>query len=263
MRRPILAILPLVLALAACAPGSPASAPESSQGSTGADAPVQVFAAASLGAVGDELIAAYRQENPQADITATYAGSSQLITQMTEGATPDLLITADSTTMTQAIDTVEELADSTPETIATNALVLATAPGNPAAIDSVDDLAASSVMTAICAQEVPCGRLAHQELSRRGITPATSTEEAHVSAVATKVATGQADAGFIYSTDATALSATEDITVIDLPDLERNAYPLALTATGQAKASAQDFANWLATSEKAAQILTAYGFEPA
>lgn len=263
MRRPILAILSLVLALAACAPGSPASAPESSQGSTGADAPVQVFAAASLGAVGDELIAAYRQENPQADITATYAGSSQLITQMTEGATPDLLITADSTTMTQAIDTVEELAGSTPETIATNALVLATAPGNPAAVDSVDDLAASGVMTAICAQEVPCGRLAHQELTHQGITPATSTEEAHVSAVATKVATGQADAGFIYSTDATALLATEDITVIDLPDLERNAYPLALTATGQAKASAQDFANWLATSEKAAQILTAYGFEPA
>ena len=262
MRRPILAILPLVLALAACAPGSPASAPESSQGSIGADAPVQVFAAASLGAVGDELIAAYRQENPQADITATYAGSSQLITQMTEGA-PDLLITADSTTMTQAIDTLEELAGSTPETIATNALVLATAPGNPAAVDSVDDLAASGVMTAICAQEVPCGRLAHQELSRQGITPVTSTEEANVSAVATKVATGQADAGFIYSTDATALSATEDITVIDLPDLERNAYPLALTATGQAKESAQDFANWLATSEKAAQILTAYGFEPA
>ena len=118
-------------------------------------------------------------------------------------------------------------------------------------------------MTAICAQEVPCGRLAHQELTRRGITPATSTEEANVSAVATKVATGQVDAGFIYSTDATALSATEDITVIDLPDLERNAYPLALTTTGQAKASAQDFANWFATSEKAAQILTAYGFEPA
>lgn len=251
MRRPILAILPLLLTLAACAPGSPASAP------------VQVFAAASLGAVGDELIAAYRQENPQADITATYEGSSQLVIQMTEGATPDLLITADSSTMAQAIGTVKELAGATPETIATNALVLATAPGNPAAIDSVDDLAASGVMTAICAQEVPCGRLGHQELTRQGITPAASTEEASVSAVVTKMATGQADAGFIYSTDATALSAAEDITVIDLPDLERNAYALALTSTGQAKASAQDFANWLATSEKAAQILTAYGFQPA
>lgn len=255
MRRLSTLLVPLLLGLTAC--GGVATSPQ------GQDAEVQLFAAASLGAVGDELIAAYRQENPQVSITATYAGSSQLVTQMVEGATPDLLITADSTTMNQALEKVEELATATPETIATNALVLATAPGNPAAIDSLDDLAAPGVLTAICAEQVPCGRLAHQELTRQGVELATSTEEANVSAVSTKVATGQVDAGFIYSTDATAISATEDITVIDLPDLERNAYPLALTATGQAKASAQDFANWLATSEKAAQILTAYGFEPA
>lgn len=261
MRRLSPLLIPLLLGLTAC--GGTAASPQEQGQEQGQDAGVQLFAAASFGAVGDDLIAAYRQENPQADIAATYAGSSLLVTQIAEGATPDLLITADSATMDQAIDTVEELAKSTPETIATNALVLATAPGNPAAIDSVDDLAAAGVMTAICAQEVPCGRLAHQELTRQGVTPATSTEEANVSAVATKIATGQSDAGFIYSTDAAALSATEDITVIDLPDLERNAYPLALTATGQTKEGAQDFANWLTTSEKAAHILTAYGFEPA
>ena len=257
MRRLTPLALALLLGLTAC--GRTTTSPREQ----GQDAEVLLFAAASFSAVGDDLITAYRSDNPGVQIAATYAGSSQLVTQMAEGATPDLLITADSTTMTQAVDRVEELADATPEAMATNALVLATAPGNPAAIDSLDDLAVSGVMTAICAQEVPCGRLAHQELARQGIEAATSTEEANVSAVATKVATGQVDVGFIYSTDATALLATEDITVIDLPDLERNAYPLALTTTGQTKASAQDFANWLATSEKAAQILTAYGFEPA
>ncbi|MGH1977024.1 molybdate ABC transporter substrate-binding protein [Rothia sp. L_38] len=255
MRRLSTLLVPLLLGLTAC--GGAATSPQ------GQDAEVQLFAAASLGAVGDELIAAYRQENPQVSITATYAGSSQLVTQMVEGATPDLLITADSTTMNQALEKVEELADSTPETIATNALVLATAPGNPAAIDSLDDLAAPGVLTAICAEQVPCGRLAHQELSRQDVELATSTEEANVSAVSTKVATGQVDAGFIYSTDATAISATDDITVITLPQVERNAYPLALTSSGQGKESAQNFANWLATSEAAAQILADYGFEPA
>lgn len=255
MRRLSTLLVPLLLGLTAC--GGAASSPQ------GQDAEVQLFAAASLGAVGDELIAAYRQENPQVSITATYAGSSQLVTQMVEGATPDLLITADSTTMNQALEKVEELADSTPETIATNALVLATAPGNPAAIDSLDDLAAPGVLTAICAEQVPCGRLAHQELTRQGVELATSTEEANVSAVATKVATGQVDAGFIYSTDATAISATDDITVVSLPEVERNAYPLALTGSGQGKESAQNFANWLTTSDVAAQILADYGFEPA
>lgn len=255
MRRLSPLLVPLLLGLTAC--GGAASSPQ------GQDAEVQLFAAASLGAVGDELIAAYRQENPQVSITATYAGSSQLVTQMVEGATPDLLITADSTTMNQALEKVEELAAVTPETIATNALVVATAPGNPAAIDSLDDLAAPGVLTAICAEQVPCGRLAHQELTRQGVELATSTEEANVSAVATKVATGQVDAGFIYSTDATAISATDDITVITLPQVERNAYPLALTGSGQGKESAQNFANWLTTSDAAAQILADYGFEPA
>lgn len=260
MRRLSTLLVPLLLGLTAC--GGAATSPQ------GQDAEVQLFAAASLGAVGDELIAAYRQENPQVSITATYAGSSQLVTQMVEGATPDLLITADSTTMNQALEKVEELAAATPETIATNALVLATAPGNPAAIDSLDDLAAPGVLTAICAEQVPCGRLAHQELSRQDVELATSTEEANVSAVSTKVATGQVDAGFIYSTDATAISATaisatDDITVITLPQVERNAYPLALTSSGQGKESAQNFANWLVTSEVAAQILADYGFEPA
>ncbi|WP_237198896.1 molybdate ABC transporter substrate-binding protein [Rothia nasimurium] len=255
MRRLSTLLVPLLLGLTAC--GGAATSPQ------GQDAEVQLFAAASLGAVGDELIAAYRQETPQVSITATYAGSSQLVTQMVEGATPDLLITADSTTMNQALEKVEELAAATPETIATNALVLATAPGNPAAIDSLDDLAAPGVLTAICAEQVPCGRLAHQELTRQGVELATSTEEANVSAVSTKVATGQVDAGFIYSTDATAISATDDITVITLPEVERNAYPLALTGSGQGKESAQNFAHWLTTSDAAAQILADYGFEPA
>ncbi|WP_421083245.1 molybdate ABC transporter substrate-binding protein [Rothia nasimurium] len=257
MRRLSPLTLSLLLGLSAC--GGAAS----SSRDQGQDAEVQLFAAASFSAVGDELITAYRSDNPGVQITATYAGSTQLVTQMAEGATPDLLLTADSATMSQALEKVEDLGSATPETIATNALVLATAPGNPAAIDSVDDLAAAGVMTAICAAQVPCGRLAYQELDRQGIELANSTEETDVSSVSTKVATGQVDAGFIYTTDAAALLATEDITVIDLPNLERNAYPLALTTTGQTKTSAQDFANWLATSEKAAQILTDYGFEPA
>lgn len=250
-------LLPLLLGLTAC--GTRTDAPAQPE----QNSEVQLFAAASLGAVGDELIAAYRQENPQVEITATYAGSSQLVTQMVEGAQPDLLITADQTSMDQALEKVEELAGAGVEIIASNSLVLATAPGNPASIDSLDDLAAPGVLTAICAQQVPCGRLAHQELTRQGVEAATSTEEANVSAVATKVATGQVDAGFIYSTDATALSASADITVIPLPQLERNTYPLAITSSGQGKESAQNFATWLASSERAAQILADYGFEPA
>lgn len=224
---------------------------------------VEVFAAASLGQVGEELIAAYRAEHPDAEIIATYAGSSQLVTQLGEGVSADLLITADTATMSTAQTSIDALAEASPQIIASNQLVLATAPGNPATVGSVNDLASPGVITALCAPQVPCGRLAQQELTQAGITPAKATEEASVSAVATKIASGQADAGFIYSTDAKALSASQNITVIELPGLEPNSYPMALTEAGQANPTARDFATWLAESEQAATILARYGFNPA
>lgn len=259
MRRSITLFLPLLLGITACGASTGSQAPTNQAG----EEEIKVFAAASLSAVGEELISAYRQENPQANITATYAGSSQLVTQMLEGAPADLLITADETTMQKALEEVAELSEASPQTIATNALVLATAPGNPAAIDSIDDLAQEGTMTALCAPQVPCGRLAQQELAQQKLKPANLTEETNVSAVATKLATGQVDAGFIYSTDATSLAKNEDIRIISLPDLDPNAYPLALTSSGQQKEVARDFASWLAQAEEAQEILTSYGFERA
>lgn len=245
----------LTLPLAACASSS-------AQIET-TDHTVTVFAAASLGQAGEELITAYRTEHPDVEIIATYAGSSQLVTQMGEGASADLLITADTTTMKTAQANIDALAQASPQVIASNKLVLATAPGNPASVGSVNDLASPGVITALCAPQVPCGRLAQQELAQTDITPAKSTQEANVSAVTTKISSGQADAGFIYSTDAKALSASQNITIIELPGLESNSYPMALTEAGQANPTARDFASWLAESEQASAILTHYGFNPA
>lgn len=219
---------------------------------------VEVFAAASLNAVGSELEQAYESSHEGADITFNYAGSSKLVQQMEQGATPDLLLTADTKTMDGALDSIADLDGVTPDTIATNALVLATAEGNPAGIESVSELSGDTTV-AICAVEVPCGNLAHQELENQGITLANASEEQNVSDVSTKVATGAVDAGFIYSTDATVIKKEQDITVIDLPDLERNQYPLALTKTGESNDTAGDFATWL-TSDDAQEILASYGF---
>ena len=255
IRTAVGALTCLTLPLAACSPSSPQT--ETAHNT------VEVFAAASLGQAGEELVTAYRAEHPDVEIIATYAGSSQLVTQMGEGASADLLITADTATMSTAQASIDALAEVSPQVIASNELVLATAPGNPASVGSVNDLASPGVITALCAPQVPCGRLAQQELTQTGITPAKATEEANVSAVATKISSGQADAGFIYSTDAKALSASQNITIIELPGLEPNSYPMALTETGQTNPTARDFATWLAESEQAAAILARYGFNPA
>lgn len=242
--RRLLAVLALVpLAVTACS------------GQEGAE--VELFAAASLGVAGDALIAEYQQAHPEINIKATYAGSAQLVTHLQEGATPDLLITADTVSMDRAREVAPQELTGEPTLLASNTLVLATAPGNPAGVDSLEDLGQDGVITALCAPEVPCGRLAAAELDRAQLVPSSATQENSVSAVTTKLATGQADAGFIYTTDAATL---EGVQVIPLPEVEPNSYPLALTQRGRGNPAAMDFSTWLLESEQARDILTRHGF---
>lgn len=232
------------------------SACSDQKGFTGQE--VEVFAASSFSAVGTELEKAFEAEHEGIELTFNYAGSSKLVQQMNQGASPDLLLTADTRTMDEALTLLEELDGSTTRIIASNTLVLATADQNPAGIKSLADLS-GDITLAACAEEVPCGHLAHQALAREGITPAHLSEEQNVSAVSTKIATGAVDAGFIYSTDAQALHKEQNITVFDLPTLPRNDYPLTLTRQGSGTAEAQAFANWLLEPE-AQEILQSYGF---
>lgn len=221
---------------------------------------ITVFAPSSLSRAGADLQAAYQEAHPGQTITINYAGSPQLIQHISNGATPDILITADATTMTQAQTSTPELSQGTPTTLAYNQLTLATAPNNPANIHTIQDLATPGTITALCAPQVPCGTLAQEALNHAHTTPATSTQEANASNVSAKLASGQVDAAFIYTTDAAALSQTHPITTIPLPNLPANPYPLLLTATGTKNPQAQELATWLTTSPDATRILTHHGF---
>lgn len=245
------------VALAGCGANTDTASSSSSPSQEGGT--VEVFAAASLNSAGAELEKAYEKEHPGVDVSFNLAGSSKLVQQVQQGATPDVLITADQKTMDGARTSVEDLKESEPKVIATNRLVLATSAGNPGKISAVKDLASESVTTAICAAEVPCGNLAHQELDKQHVELGNATEEKNVSDVSTKVASGAVDAGFIYSTDAAYLKKDQDITVIDLPGLEDNVYPMALTNLGKQNSVASDFATWL-SGDEAQKIMSQYNF---
>lgn len=248
------------IALAGCGANTGTDSSSSASESTSTNSTsVEVFAAASLNAAGADLEKAYEEANPGVDVTFNFAGSSKLVQQMEQGATPDILITADQKTMDSAQKTVEDLKDAQTQVIATNRLVLVSAEGNPANISSVKDLSADSVTTAICAVEVPCGNLAHQELKKQDVELGNATEEKNVTDVSTKVSSGAVDAGFIYSTDAASIKKSQDVSVIDLPDLESNVYPMAVTKNGSENSAASDFASWL-ESDEAQKILANYDF---
>ena len=241
--------------------GSSSSA--SAAGTQASSGKIQVFAAASLNNAGADLEKAYEAANPGVDITFVYEGSAKLVTQIEQGATPDMLITADTKNMDKA-KKLNEFSNSETNVLVTNKLVLVTAEGNPGKINSLDDLKTTEGVVAVCKEDVPCGTIAHQELKKHDITLKNATTESKVTDVATKVTTGNADAGFIYTTDlAAAKKKGVNLGSVELTDVERNEYPAALSKTGSSSETAKKFNEWLKNSDEAKKILTEYGFNTA
>ncbi|WP_129359268.1 MULTISPECIES: molybdate ABC transporter substrate-binding protein [Micrococcaceae] len=231
---------------------------QSNDSSSADDKTINVFAAASLNKAGDELASKYKESHSDTDIKWNYAGSSALVQQIDQGASPDIFVSADQQNMDKALklDAFKDSHDTS--VIATNTLQLVTAPGNPGNVHSIQDAADKPV--AVCAAEVPCGTLAQQALDAASVKLDNASQEANVSAVSTKVSQGEVDAGFVYSTDALNMQKNnEDISTIDLKGIQNNQYPAALTDTGKKNGEAKDFYKWL-KSDDAKQILEKYGF---
>lgn len=182
-----------------------------------------ISAAASLKTAFDEIAAAFEAENPGVDIAPiTYDGSSTLATQIMEGATVDVFASADEKNMQKVVDA--GLA-SDPELFASNTLVIAVPAGNPAGIASLADLADPANTVVLCAAEVPCGAASQTLLQNAGLTVTPASLEQNVTAVLTKVAAGEADAGLVYATD---VIGNDDVEAI-VPDGAKdvvNHYPV-------------------------------------
>jgi len=157
------------------------------------------------------------------DVVAVLSGSSTLVAQLSAGAEADLLITADAATMQRAHS--EGVVRGAPVVIAVNSLVLATAPGNPGAVRSLDDLSRPGLLIGLCAKDVPCGALAGRSLEAAGVTASPDTLEPNVRALAVKIALGELDAGLVYATDAAAL----ELQTVQAPELNEhvNRYLMA------------------------------------
>lgn len=242
------------LALAACsgtpaAPAASSSAPAASEDTlTG---PLDVYAAASLSDAFDAVAAAFTAEHPDVQITPVYDGSSTLVTQILEGAPADVFASADEANMAKAADVALS-----PELFATNTLVIAVPAGNPGGVETLADLATAT--TVLCAPEVPCGAASQKLLTAAGVTVTPASLEQNVTAVLTKVAAGEADAGLVYATDVIGVDEVDSI-VPDGASEVVNKYPIAaLTDAANPKAAAAFVAFVLSDAGQA--ILAEFGF---
>ena len=105
-----------------------------------------------------------------------------------------------------------------PVVFATNRLVLIVPRANPAHLSSVFDLRRKGVKLVIGQQGVPIGDYTRKVLAKLGLSSVLAnvvSEETEVRSVVAKVAFGEADAGFVYVTDAR--SAASKLHTISLP----------------------------------------------
>ncbi len=175
-----------LLAVAAVALAVPAS--------VSASTPITVFAAASLTEVFQRIDKAPRYG---------FAGSDQLALQIRQGAPVDVYAAA-SPKQTQLL--YREGLVLKPVAFATNKLIVLVPRSNPARIGSVYDLRRSGLKVVIGDRMVPIGSYTRRILDTLGISADVLknvvSEETDVKGIVAKVALGEADAGFVYRTDA-------------------------------------------------------------
>ncbi|MBF4619248.1 molybdate ABC transporter substrate-binding protein [Clavibacter sp. VKM Ac-2873] len=248
----------LVAALAGCsAPaGDDAPAASSTPGSS-LSGSITVFAAASLKGTFTELASAFEEQNPGTTVGLSFAGSSDLVTQITNGAPADVFASADEKNMAKLTDA--GLIEGTPADFATNTLEIAVPPGNPAGVTSFADLGKAGVTTVVCAAQVPCGAATATVEKATGVDIRPVSEESSVTDVLGKVTSGEADAGLVYVTDVTA--AGDAVTGIAFPESAEavNTYPIAPVKAAANPDLAAAFAAYV-TSAAGRQVLAAAGF---
>ena len=254
MPRPIrlLAVLGAAALLAGCA--STAPAPVASGSASSADAisgTVEVYAAASLQRSFDKIASAFEQEHPGVTVSAVYDGSSTLATQIGEGAPADVFASADEKNMAKVSAQAPE-----PQLFAGNTLVIAVPKGNPGGVRTLADLA--RVTTVLCAPEVPCGAASTTLLSNAGVTVSPASSEQNVTAVLTKVAAAEADAGLVYATDVVGRDDVEAI-VPEGADAVVNRYPIAALTDAPNPDAASAFVAFV-LSDEGQRILADAGF---
>lgn len=242
-RRVLLATLwALTLAAAGCGVGA---------GTT----ELTVFAAGSLTDAFTDIKDLYEEQHPGVDVTLNFLASSDLATQIEQGAPADVFASADESNMQRVVDA--GLTARGPKVFAHNKLEIIVPIGNPGNVGSLRDLEDEYLMLAICAEECPAGRYAREIIERAGLEVEPDSLEAEVKAVVTRVELGEADAGIVYVTDV--LTAGDDVAGVEIPDEDNVIATYLLATLSDAPRAADEFVD-LALSGEGQRILLEYGF---
>ena len=200
----------------------------------------------------------FEAANPGVTIELNLGHVPTLLTQLEEGVVADVLITPDAGTMGQA--GTKGLTAGEPAIFAKVPMALVVPAGNAAGVVDVSSLANEALRVAVCAAELPCGKLADQLATKAGLVISADTLEPGGSpGVVTKASTGEIDVGLVFATDIAA--GGDKVAKIAIPDdinVASDASVAALTVADDADVAAAFIA--FLTSEAGLALATGKGF---
>ena len=245
-------VLALVMALSLAACG----------GSAAKEVELVVFAAASMQETLTEIGENYMKEHSNIKLTYNFDSSGTLKTQIHQ-----LDAAASTDVNTEGLDFVLE---GTRFDLLENKVALAVPEGNPANINSYDDLKnaleAGTVLLAMGNSDVPVGQYTQKIFAYWGLdedalaSSGCLTYGSNVKEVTTQVSEGAVDCGIIYGTDA----FSAGLTVVDTATAEmcgQVIYPAAVLNVSKNQDEAKAFLDYVRSADGAA-VLESVGFTP-
>lgn len=278
----LLPMLVLLLILSACGakPAEPTatqaasqqtdSATEASSNDTAAPTtePVTltISAAASLTDALNDIQKTYEAAHPNVKLEFNFGASGALQQQIEQGAPADLFLSASTKNMKALLDggLIEEKQE---KNWLTNTLVVVVPKDAQAAVTKIDDLTGDSVKHVAIGipDSVPAGKYAQEALTNAGLWDSLQDKMVQgkdVRQVLQYTETGNADAGFVYKTDALTSDQVKVAFDVEASSYSPINYPIGIVKSTEHQEAAQAFYEYLQTPE-ALDVLTGYGFSAA
>ena len=250
MKRVLVVVAALVVLIAAAQPVAAAPRPSGE---------ITVFAASSLTESFDAIAKQFEKKYPDVTVKFNYDASSNLATQINQGAPADVFASADQDNLQKTIDS--GAVTPPPIVFAKNRLEIAVEKGNPKKIKDLADLQKAGLVVVLCADQVPCGKYAAESLGKAGVSVSPASKEENAKATLGKVSIGEADASIVYVTDVKASKGTTSgVKIADKVNVVAT-YPMGIVKDSQNATAAKAWVQFV-RSKDGQKTLRKFGFLP-
>ena len=244
---------------------------------------IQVFIAASLNTVMQDVKAAYEADHPNVTIVLNPDSSGKLLTQIEEGYECDVFFSAAQKQMNTLQDTDGLVVEGTRHNVVNNQVVVVARKDSGTSVTGLADIG-NAESIALADGSVPVGRYTRVAMAALGILPETEdpsvyttqevsdalggveiSEQSNVSKVLAAVVEGSCEVGTTYYSDTYGYEDQLDILEKVSYDLTGNViYPIAQVKNDQASdaqaAAAADFVEFVA-SDQMKPVFEGYYFD--